>query len=207
MSLATRLSDLVTRVATEFKTVKTKISGNTSADLTGLNTTAKNNLVAAINEVLAAVGSAGTGDMTKATYDSNNDGVVDNAAALGGVAAANYATKAYADAKINDAAAAATTTYSSNEIIARLATLKNEILGGASSAYDTLLEIQNALAGDDADIASLLTAVGNRIRFDAGQSLTAPQLQQAQDNISVYSRAEIGNPEQNLVTAFEAALL
>jgi len=32
----------------------------------------------------------GTGDMTKATYDTNNDGVVDNSEALGGIPAANY---------------------------------------------------------------------------------------------------------------------
>lgn len=33
---------------------------------------------------------AGSGDMLKATYDTTNNGVVDNAEALGGVAAANY---------------------------------------------------------------------------------------------------------------------
>lgn len=54
MSLISRISDLTTRLATEFKTVKSKISGNTSGDLTanpGLNTSAKSSLVAAINEV------------------------------------------------------------------------------------------------------------------------------------------------------------
>jgi capsid protein len=168
MSLATRLADLVTRVATEFKNTKTKISGNNSADLTGLNTTAKGNLVAAINEVLAAASSAGA---------------------------------------INDAAASATTTYSSNEIIARLTALKNEILGGAASAYDTLLEIQTALQSDDSDISGLLAAVGNRVRFDAVQSLTAPQALQARANIGAQEAAAIGDPEQNLVTAFEAALV
>jgi len=35
----------------------------------------------------------GTGDMVKATYDADNDGVVDDAAALGGVAADQYALK------------------------------------------------------------------------------------------------------------------
>lgn len=35
----------------------------------------------------------GTGDMVKATYDADNDGIVDDAAALGGVAANQYALK------------------------------------------------------------------------------------------------------------------
>lgn len=41
------------------------------------------------------------------------------------------------------------------------------VVGGAGAAYDTLVEIQALLEGDDADIASLLTAVGLRGRFYA----------------------------------------
>lgn len=37
--------------------------------------------------------SGGTGDMSKATYDGNNNGVVDNAEAVGGIASSNVATK------------------------------------------------------------------------------------------------------------------
>ncbi len=207
MSLAQKLLDAVTRVATEFKTVKTKISGNNAGDLTGLQTTAKSNLVAAINEVLAAIGNAGNGDMTKAIYDQNNNGVVDNAEALGGTAAGQYALKTYADAKINDTASSTTTTYSSDKVINLLTTLKNEILGGASAAYDTLLEIQNALTGDDADIASLLSAVNARVRFDAAQALTTVEQGQARANIGAASAVAVGDTEQDLVAAFEAALV
>jgi hypothetical protein len=55
MSLTTNLSNAFTRVATEIKSVRTLMNGNT-ADLSGLSTTAKNNLVAAINEVYAGLG-------------------------------------------------------------------------------------------------------------------------------------------------------
>lgn len=55
MSLAQRITDLTIRVATEFKTIKSKISGNTSGDLSGLTTTAKTSLLAAINEVDADI--------------------------------------------------------------------------------------------------------------------------------------------------------
>ena len=55
MSLAQRITDLTIRVATEFKTIKSKISGNTTGDLSGLTTTTKTSLLAAINEVDADV--------------------------------------------------------------------------------------------------------------------------------------------------------
>jgi len=57
MSLASNVSSLATRIATEFKTVKTLISGNNQGDLSGLQTNAKSSLVAAINEVATTGGS------------------------------------------------------------------------------------------------------------------------------------------------------
>lgn len=42
------------------------------------------------------------------------------------------------------------------------------ISGGASAAYDTLIEIQNFLQGDDTALSGLTTAVGIRARFYAG---------------------------------------
>lgn len=57
MSLATNITDLVTRVATEFKRHATMLNGN-QADLSALTTTNKSNLVAALNEVKTAVDSA-----------------------------------------------------------------------------------------------------------------------------------------------------
>ena len=55
MSLATRISDLTTRLATEFKTVKSKIAGNNSGDLSGLTTTVKTSILAAINELVTSL--------------------------------------------------------------------------------------------------------------------------------------------------------
>ena len=54
MSLATNLSDAFTRVATENKALRTLINGN-AANNAALTTTAKGNLVAAINELDAAL--------------------------------------------------------------------------------------------------------------------------------------------------------
>lgn len=62
MSLVTQISTLVTRIATEFKAIRA-----VTGAVANLDTTDKTNLVAAINEVLAAVGSGGTIDADSIT--------------------------------------------------------------------------------------------------------------------------------------------
>ena len=66
MSLVTQVSNLATRTGTEFKTVRAEVAGLTGS-LASLSTTDQSNLVAAINEVLAAVGSGGTIDADSIT--------------------------------------------------------------------------------------------------------------------------------------------
>ena len=55
MSLITRISDLTTRVATEFKNVKNIIAGNTTGNLTSLTTSVKTSILAAINSLKSEV--------------------------------------------------------------------------------------------------------------------------------------------------------
>lgn len=72
MSLATRITDLATRIATECKSLRMLINGN-AADLSALTTTAKSNLVAAVNELqseidaLAAAAGATINDASSAS--------------------------------------------------------------------------------------------------------------------------------------------
>lgn len=54
MSLQSRIADLITAVGTDIKQLRTWITGSASGDLTGLTTTVKTDLVAAINEVKAS---------------------------------------------------------------------------------------------------------------------------------------------------------
>jgi hypothetical protein len=54
MSLATRLTDLATAIGTDIKQLRTWLTGSSTGDLTGLTTTAKTSIVAAINEVKAS---------------------------------------------------------------------------------------------------------------------------------------------------------
>ena len=162
MSLATRIESLVIRVAQEFNDVRAK-TGN----LANLTTTDKSNLVAAINELKAAVVSS---------------------------------------SEIDDANIAISSTYSSSKIVTLLDALKSEILGGADAAYDTLLEIQQLLQNGTTGLDALLAAVNNRVRFDAAQTLSAPEQAQARSNIGAVAASDVGDTDTDFVAVFEGAL-
>lgn len=144
--------------------------------LASLTTTDKATLVAAINEVNAKTAGAG--------------------------------------AQIDDVTARTTTVYSSSRVEDRLtaatAALKTEILGGAGATVDTLKEIADLLASsdinDDNAIAALTTALGNRVRFDAAQTLSAGEKVQANANIGSVSLAQFGDPAATYRDVFLAAL-
>lgn len=122
MSLSTNVSSLATRIATELKAHKVLINGN-ATDLSGLNTTAKANLVAAINEVVASIASGGgaaiddTGTSTSSVWSSSKTNTSISSAvtaAVSGLVAAAPATldtlKELADALGDDANFASTMT-------------------------------------------------------------------------------------------------
>ena len=163
MSLQTQLNSFVLRVAEEFNTVK----GRTGT-LTALTTTDKSSLVAAINELKAAIVTA---------------------------------------VMIDDLQVSTTTTYSSNKVVTLLDALKADILGGADPAYDTLLELQQALQNDQSGIAALTSAIDKRVRFDAAQTLSVLEQQQARANIGAVATTDIGDVATDFVAIFEAALV
>jgi hypothetical protein len=113
-----------------------------------------------------------------------------------------------AGATINDASNASTTqTYSITKIRDLVTTSLAALTTGAPAALDTLDELAAAL-GDDANFAATITtALGNRLRFDAVQTLTAPQRVQGNANLGSASLVDIGNPDANLVTTFETGLV
>jgi hypothetical protein len=176
-TLSTRISDLATRIATECKSIRTLLNGN-AADNAALITTAKTNLVLAINEVKAQANSlAASGGATI------ND------------AATTSTSQTYSIDKIL------------SSLNALSVTIKSDILGGAGAAYDTLKELQDLLTSSSTQITDLLTAIGNRVRTDvATQGLTTVQKQNARTNIDAYGSVEIGNPDTNFVTTFTTGL-
>ena len=97
--------------------------------------------------------------------------------------------------------------YSSSKIVTLLDALKAEILGGADAAYDTLVEIQQLLQNGTSGLDALLAAVNNRVRFDAAQTLTAPEQAQARSNIGAVAASDVGNTDTDFVAVFEGALV
>lgn len=154
MSLETRIVALAQAMGTDVKAL-TVAQGSLSA----LNTTTKTSLVAAINELMTLIGSAGAS--------------IDDGAGNG-----NTAVTWSAD-KIFDSIEAAKTA------------VKNDLVGGAGAALDTLNELAAALGNDPSFAATIATEIANRVRFDAAQTLTSPQQAQARANIGAASAADV----------------
>jgi hypothetical protein len=225
MSLQTNLQDLATRIATECKAIKTLMNGN-ALDLSALNTTTKLNLVAAINEVLLAAG--GVTDLSLGTNNATSVQIVSSTGQNVTISAATTllaGLMAGADkSKLNGIAAGATINAADAVLLARanhtgtqpastisdfntaVNDLIQNVIGAAPGALNTLVELAAAL-GDDANFsATVNAALTYRLRFDAAQTLSGPQQAQAQANLSVYSRTELGDPTKNFVIVFETGL-
>lgn len=137
------------------------------------------NLAAAHNTLKNRIGtlaSLSTTDKSNLVAAINEVLGIANAAAGGGVS-------------INDGATNTTQTWSSTKVQAQIDALKTALLGGATSTYDTFQELKDLLDAVDSDsdsaIAALTTAVGNRLRFDAPQTLDSTQRAQALANLGI----------------------
>jgi hypothetical protein len=185
MSLQTRLSDLITAIGTDYKQIRTWITGSNTGTLATLTTTDKTSLLAAVNEVNAKP----TGG-TPAAASTTVSGIIE-IATLAEVTTGTDAVRAVTPAGVRQERTA----------------LKAEILGaGVPAALDTLDELAAALADDANFAATTTTALGNRVRHDtAAQGLTTTQQANARTNIDVYSKTEVGNPETDLVALYTTA--
>ncbi len=77
--------------------------------------------------------------------------------------------------------------------------LKDELIGGAGAAFDTLKELADLFDNNPNFATELSTALNNRVRFDDVQTLTAIQKTQACNNIG------IGDPDTDFVAIYNAA--
>lgn len=95
--------------------------------------------------------------------------------------------------EIDDAQASATKTYSSqkvdSQITAAKQAVKNDLLGGAGEAYDTLKELADALVTNKDAITALQQIAQGHVQFGAAQSLNDEQKKQARANIGALSAA------------------
>lgn len=107
---------------------------------------------------------------------------------------------------IDDDNLSATSTFSSNKIVALLDELKTSLLGGADEAFDTLLELQQALQNDQTGLAAVLVALDHRLRVDEAQTLTPEEQAIARSNIGAAAAEDLGDTTVDWVAVFEAEL-
>lgn len=168
MSLATRLTDLAVAVGTDIKQIKVWLFGSSSGSLSDLQTTAKGSIVAAINEARTTGGSG-----TPPNASETVVGVVE-LATLAEVATGTDSTRAVTAAAVRQERNA----------------LKTEILGGATGAFDTLMELKALVDGaeESADITALTTVVGGKA-----------------DKSEIYTRTQLGDPDTDFAAAYATA--
>jgi hypothetical protein len=175
MSLTSNLTSAFTRVATEAKALRTLMNGN-AADNTALTTTAKSNLVAAINELNAAITSlsgsaAGINDASTATtttwssQKTSDQIAASKASILGGAGAAYDTLKELQDL------------------------LTSDETGNASAIAAINTALGNRVRADT-----------------AAQGLTTTQKANARTNIDTYGTTDVGDVTTNFVTTFEFGL-
>ena len=178
MPLTTNVQNLAIRIATEIKTLRTLVNGN-QPNLAALQTTAKTNLVEAINELVAAQGGSGS------TIDDS------------GVSRVSVWSSAETDERIDSAVADLVSSAPGaldtlNELAAALGddpnfatTIANQIAAATAQATEgtrgtvTLATPAEVLSGTDTQ--KVVTPAG--------------------------LRSIVGNPEVDLVASFEAGLI
>lgn len=170
MSLVTNVTDLATRIATECKALRTLINGN-AAGLTGLTTTAQNNLVAAINELDAAIGAG-----SPTTLDDLTD-VVITAAAVGDILRHNGTNWVDVDgatifqpldSDLTAIAALTTTAYGRGLLILADQAALTAAIGDATASAKGIVELATtgeATTGTDTERA--VTPAGLKAALDA----------------------------------------
>lgn len=171
MTQEQRLIALAQAIGTDIKSLTAAIGA-----LSSLDTTAKGNLVAAINEVKLLADSAAGGGV------AINDGAGDG-----------DTTVTWSADKIADSIEAA-----------KLA-VKNDLVDGAGATLDTLNELAAALGNDPSFAATIAAEIANRVRYDAAQTLTEPQQAQARSNIGAVAASDVGDTDHDFAADYNAA--
>ena len=144
--------------------------------LTNLTTTEKTNLVAAINELVTSIADVNTAIAQKTQIDDTK----------------TTTTNVWSASK------------TSNEISTAATNLKNDLLGGAGTAYDTLKELADLIDNNKTAIEALQTIAAGHVKFDAAQTLTDTQKAQARTNIG--AAASVHTHAISDVTGLQTAL-
>lgn len=170
-----QINDLAIRVGKECRLIYAKIGKS------ALTTTEKTTLIGAINELDAAVksndGDISTINSALTALQTKLNGIIDDASAS--------TTKVYSSSKVE------------SQIIAAKQEVKNDLLGGAGAAYDTLKELADLIETNKTAIEALKTIAAGHVKYDAAQVLTDEQKAQARTNIGAIAASEINLTEVN----------
>jgi ribosomal protein RSM22 (predicted rRNA methylase) len=101
-------------------------------------------------------------------------------------------------AAIDDATTDNAGTWSSNKISTEIQAAIVDLKDNAPAAFDTLKEISVELASNSSLRDSILAAQAKRVRFDAAQSLSAPEKNQARANIGAAATEEVAGVSAKL---------
>lgn len=213
--LSAQINNLAVRIAKECKLIYIKLG-----DTTQLNTDNAESLVKAINSL-------------KTNFDNAMLAINANSADIDAAEIAITALQERLNSIINDILASTTTVYSSSKVDSEITKakqeVKNDLLGGAGTAYDTLNELAELIESNQDAITALQNLAAGHVKYDDAQELTDAQKKQARDNINAVSqdeidfsaieatiasnksevdtlKADIGDLNTNFVTTFEAEL-
>ncbi|MDD7813705.1 hypothetical protein PP713_14135 [Mycobacterium sp. CSUR Q5927] len=233
MSLVSQVSDLATATGTAIKVERAKIGtlaslttteksnlvaainelvttigsgGSIDADSITDATTIGKALIRAVDAATArsAIG-AGTSNLALGTTSSTAK-AGDYQPAAANISDSTSAGRTLLTAASTAAQRTALSVYSIADADSAISTAVATLVDGAPGTLDTLNELAAALGDDPGFATSITTGLGNRLRFDAAQSLSGPQQAQGQANLSVYSKAEIGDPTTDFVSVLTSAL-
>lgn len=184
MSISQNIMDLATRAATESKSLRTLINGN-AGDLSALTTTAKGNLVLAINELKASSASVinDTAASAATTYSSTKINAEISSAVSGLVNGAGTTLdtlKELGDALGNDSNFAATVSSS----------LGNRLRFDTATQALTLPQQLNA-----------------RTNINVYSKEEVYTKTETYDKTEVYNKIEIGDPTTDYVAIFNTGLI
>lgn len=170
-----QINNLAIRVGKECRLIYAKIGK------AALTTAEKNSLIGAINELDAAVKS-NDGDIT-----AINTAITNLQSAVSGL--------------IDDTTASTTKVYSSSKVDSQITAakqaVKNDLLGGAGTAYDTLKELADLIETNKTAIEALRALAAGHVKYDAAQDLTDEQKAQARTNIGAIAASEVNLIEVN----------
>lgn len=170
-----QINNLAVRVGKECRLIYAKIGK------AALTTAEKNSLIGAINELDAAVKS-NDGDIT-----AINTAITNLQSAVSGL--------------IDDTTASTTKVYSSSKVDSQITAakqaVKDDLLGGAGTAYDTLKELADLIETNKTAIEALQALAAGHVKYDAAQNLTDEQKAQARTNIGAIATSEVNLTEVN----------